>query len=351
MNSGERAGYSQVVDVFREFPDVQWYVLGDDDTLFLPPNLNTLLASRDPEQDWYIGQVSEVAGQVEQFGEMAYGGGGFVLSHKTMSRLEPEFEDFLKRNRHMYGGDERIGKCLISEMSVNLTPHAGFHQLDVDALDENGWEASYFSWLETNAGVPTISLHHLEALARHLPSHFSADAMAHAARNSPATFLRKSAAASERYGAFAITHAFTVRWFQPLKVGLISEVELLDNSKYQSYRHPHARYLLAASHRVHTSKDSRDADPKGLLSLRLVSKYAVMVPHGHEVGGICEGGSIIKDYPRNATMHSIQIHHPLPMGAQRLCCIDMKMRCWDDRAHLDIWMDECNNSSKSKHLM
>ncbi|KAK9807685.1 hypothetical protein WJX72_006106 [[Myrmecia] bisecta] len=346
VNSGERGGYSQVMDVFREFPTVQWYVLGDDDTLFLPPNLNGLLAPKDPAQDWYIGQTSEIPGQVRRHGALAFGGGGIVLSQKTMFRLQDKFLDFVLRNRHMYGGDERIGRCLIDDLGVKLSFHQGFHQLDLQVYNKHGFDAPYLQWLEASGGVRTMSLHHLEGLAHAMPHNFSTEAMAHAAKNSPATFLRQSACDSKYFGAFAISHGFSVRFWPPTDSTVSREAELLDASKYEANRTPFARYIQAGSQRLYT----RRGTSKQLLenSLQLVSKYSVMVPKWREVGGICENGNVIYAYDDEATMHSIQIQHPLPMDAQRLCCTDMKIHCHGDRARLDILMDVCSASNVAK---
>ncbi|RWR87846.1 putative transferase [Cinnamomum micranthum f. kanehirae] len=62
--------------------DVRWFVMGDDDTVFVVENLVRVLSKYDHRQFYYIGSLSESHLQNIYFSYgMAYGGGGFAISY------------------------------------------------------------------------------------------------------------------------------------------------------------------------------------------------------------------------------------------------------------------------------
>ncbi|KAJ6683502.1 hypothetical protein OIU85_007213 [Salix viminalis] len=110
--------------------DVRWFVFGDDDTVFLPENLN------------------------RQFGfEMAFGGGGFAISYPLAKVLARVFDACIERYPHLYGSDSRIYSCL-AELGVGLTHEPGFHQFDI--------RGDSFGLLTSHPLAPLVSLHHLD---------------------------------------------------------------------------------------------------------------------------------------------------------------------------------------------
>lgn len=62
-------------------PDVDWFVMGDDDTFFFPQNVADVLSKFDPSKMFYVGMPSESHTQnlLYSYG-MAFGGGGFAIS-------------------------------------------------------------------------------------------------------------------------------------------------------------------------------------------------------------------------------------------------------------------------------
>ena len=65
-----------------ELPDVDWFIMGDDDTFFLPENLAKVLSKYDHRKMYYIGGNSETHMQNILFNfNMAFGGGGFAISY------------------------------------------------------------------------------------------------------------------------------------------------------------------------------------------------------------------------------------------------------------------------------
>jgi len=110
----------------------KWYIVGDDDTLFNPLALAQYLSAYDASSTWYFGGRSEMMDTRHRIGwDMAYGGGGVVLSSGFMvgygEALERCFDDapwFAAP-----GGDWVLAKC-VGRLGVPLTQGGGFHQFD-----------------------------------------------------------------------------------------------------------------------------------------------------------------------------------------------------------------------------
>lgn len=69
--------------------DVRWFVMGDDDTVFMVENVVRVLSKYDHRQFYYIGSSSESHVQNIYFSyAMAYGGGGFAISYPLAKELE-----------------------------------------------------------------------------------------------------------------------------------------------------------------------------------------------------------------------------------------------------------------------
>ncbi|CAI0412070.1 unnamed protein product [Linum tenue] len=139
-----------------KLPGVRWFVMGDDDTVFFPENLVSLLANYDHNEMWYIGGNSESVEQAVMHSyEMAFGGGGFAISYPLAELLVENLDRCLERFHYFYGSDQRIWAC-ITELGVGLTPHRGFHQMDI--------RGSAYGLLAAHPMAPLISLHHLGAM-------------------------------------------------------------------------------------------------------------------------------------------------------------------------------------------
>uniref|UniRef100_A0A804Q6I3 Fringe-related protein n=1 Tax=Zea mays TaxID=4577 RepID=A0A804Q6I3_MAIZE len=78
-----------ISETFRlGLPSVRWFVMGDDDTVFFPDNLLTVLNKFDNRQPYYIGF---------SYG-MAYGGGGFAISRPLAEHLTLKYALWLSSN-------------------------------------------------------------------------------------------------------------------------------------------------------------------------------------------------------------------------------------------------------------
>jgi hypothetical protein len=141
--------------------EVRWFVMGDDDTVFFPDNLVTVLRKYDHEEMYYVGAPSESVAQdaAHSYG-MAFGGGGFAVSYPAAAELAKAFDDrdgggCLDRYRDLFGSDERVHACL-SELGVPLTREPGFHQLD--------FRGDAYGFLAAHPVAPLVSLHHLDLI-------------------------------------------------------------------------------------------------------------------------------------------------------------------------------------------
>lgn len=109
--------------------NVRWFVMGDDDTVFVRDNLVRILNKYDHNQYYYIGSLSESHLQNIYFSYgMAYGGGGFAISYPLAVALEKMQDRCIQRYPGLYGSDDRMQACM-AELGVPLTKELGFHQV------------------------------------------------------------------------------------------------------------------------------------------------------------------------------------------------------------------------------
>lgn len=113
---------------------VRWFVMGDDDTVFVTENLVKILQKYDHNQFYYIGSSSESHLQNIYFSyNMAYGGGGFAISYPLAVALEKIQDRCIQRYPGLYGSDDRIQACM-AELGVPLTKERGFHQVSDNSV-------------------------------------------------------------------------------------------------------------------------------------------------------------------------------------------------------------------------
>jgi hypothetical protein len=109
--------------------DVRWFVMGDDDTVFVTENLIRVLNKYDYNEFYYIGSLSESHLQNIYFSYgMAYGGGGFAISYPLAKALVKMQDRCIHRYPGLYGSDDRMQACM-AELGVPLTKEIGFHQV------------------------------------------------------------------------------------------------------------------------------------------------------------------------------------------------------------------------------
>lgn len=119
-----------ITECFRlQLPNVRWFVLADDDTIFNADNLVAVLDKYNPSEMVYIGNPSESHSANTYFSHsMAFGGGGIAISHPLAEALSTILDDCLERYPKLYGSDDRLHAC-ISEIGIPLSRESGFHQV------------------------------------------------------------------------------------------------------------------------------------------------------------------------------------------------------------------------------
>ncbi|EFJ36628.1 glycosyltransferase-like protein [Selaginella moellendorffii] len=172
---GGRSGIriSRVVsETFRQnLTDVHWFVMGDDDTMFVPENLVRILSKYDHRKFYYIGSHSESHTQNIHFSyNMAYGGGGFAISYPLAKALAKVQDRCIMKYPYLYGSDDRIQACL-SELGVPLTKEPGFHQFDI--------YGDAFGLLAAHPVTPLVSIHHLDLIDPVFPNTTQIEALRH----------------------------------------------------------------------------------------------------------------------------------------------------------------------------
>ncbi|KAL1360492.1 hypothetical protein HN51_005891 [Arachis hypogaea] len=164
--NGHRSGIrlSRIVSetVRLKMKNVRWFVMGDDDTVFVTENLVKVLQKYDHNEFYYIGSSSESHMQNIYFSyNMAFGGGGFAISYSLALALEKMQDRCIQRYPSLFGSDDRIQACM-AELGVPLTKENGFHQFDL--------KGNLFGLLAAHPVTPLISLHHLDLVEPIFPN-------------------------------------------------------------------------------------------------------------------------------------------------------------------------------------
>ncbi|UJR16834.1 hypothetical protein I4U23_003733 [Adineta vaga] len=123
---------------------IQWFAVGDDDTLWFINNLLRLLEYYNSSSALYLGNTSTKKILLNRHGAFfGYGGAGILFSRPLVLLFvqhRQECEQFLTA----FGGDEMIGKCVTQVLKINLTKNNHFHQMDLFGdmlgLIENGMD-------------------------------------------------------------------------------------------------------------------------------------------------------------------------------------------------------------------
>ncbi|CAN6568841.1 unnamed protein product [Malus baccata var. baccata] len=193
-------------------PNVRWFVMGDDDTVFFTENLVSVLARYDHNRMYYIGGNSESVEQdVMHAYDMAFGGGGFAISYPLAARLVEMMDGCLERYYNFYGSDQRVWAC-VSEMGVPLTKHGGFHQFDI--------RGDPYGVLAAHPLAPLVSLHHLDSMKPMFPDQTHLDSLKsllRAYRVDPGRILQQSFCYDHRRKwSMSISWGYTIQLYPSL---------------------------------------------------------------------------------------------------------------------------------------
>lgn len=220
VSNAERCAWGQLADTQKTFPKADWYVLGDDDTLFVPEALQAVLSKYDASKPWYMGAQSESAKQNHdlgvwllstgaQLGDFAFGGGGLIISQGLMQIMIKPYEQCLHNHDGMIGGDQRIGACVkVLSPGTELTMLEGMHQIDTFHHDNDP-----LALLEAHPVQPLLSLHHMQDVP--LPGLGNLLGLRRQIQRNPYGVLQQSVCQSVQHGTFSVAAGLSVRWWAP----------------------------------------------------------------------------------------------------------------------------------------
>jgi len=213
-----------VLETFKlGLPNVKWFVMGDDDTVFVTENLVQVLNKYDHNQFYYIGSISECSEQnMAHSYNMAYGGGGFAISYPLAKVLAEILDGCIDRYSSLYGSDHRVQACL-AEIGVPLTKEPGFHQIDL--------HGSLFGLLSSHPLVPLISVHHLDAMEPIFPRMTRTSGLKHllkAARIDPGRVLQQSICYDQRRNwTVSVSWGYAIQIYNRIETPRILEYPML----------------------------------------------------------------------------------------------------------------------------
>ncbi|CAJ2660777.1 uncharacterized protein LOC123896628 [Trifolium pratense] len=198
--------------------DVRWFVMGDDDTVFVVDNVVRILSKYDHRHFYYVGSSSESHVQNIHFSyAMAYGGGGFAISYPLALELAKMQDRCIQRYPALYGSDDRIQACM-AELGVPLTREAGFHQYDV--------YGDLLGLLGAHPVAPLVSLHHLDVVQPIFPRMSRVQSLKHlmeSINQDSASIMQQSICYDKtRYWSISVSWGFMVQILR----GVLSPREL-----------------------------------------------------------------------------------------------------------------------------
>ncbi|XP_028785176.1 uncharacterized protein LOC114741082 [Neltuma alba] len=202
--------------------NVRWFVMGDDDTLFFPENLVTVLAKYDHNDLYYIGADSESVEQDVIFSyKTAFGGGGYAISYPLAEELVKILDGCVNRYAQLYGGDQKIQAC-VSEIGVQTTKERGFHQVDI--------RGSLYGLLASHPVAPLVSLHHVETVDQLFPSSTRVDSykkLVEAYKMDPGRILQQSICHDlQRNWSISVSWGYSVQLYPSLLTAKELEIAL-----------------------------------------------------------------------------------------------------------------------------
>ncbi|GAA5826643.1 hypothetical protein JCM3770_004611 [Rhodotorula araucariae] len=212
-----------------------WFIVNDDDTFWVDMRATRrMLAKYDPHEQWFIGSTTEAQAQLAQFGKMAFGGAGMLLSQAMMASMYKTWDECHERYKDVFGGDEMLTRCAAiasgrTKQTVT-TEERGLHQFDIPG-DTTG---------VLQGGIPMLSMHHfmgggwvhLFAYGSLLPD------MAQISRVRAAADFLGGDNMFQRYvfgdGKWLVTLGYSVTYFE--RALKREDLALMEHTWYEDYR-------------------------------------------------------------------------------------------------------------------
>ncbi|KAJ3222061.1 hypothetical protein HDU81_010155 [Chytriomyces hyalinus] len=119
--------------IYKRFPNVDWYLMIDDDSYVMMDNLKMHLQQLDPNKKHYIGQMNRFKGcdGVKEYGtgpHFAQGGAGIVISRGAMVAMMENIDDCIVRYKDCWG-----------EFCVIMSSNATYRHTNPNQPEIFGW--------------------------------------------------------------------------------------------------------------------------------------------------------------------------------------------------------------------
>ncbi|KAI9351274.1 hypothetical protein BDR26DRAFT_850779 [Obelidium mucronatum] len=151
-----------IASLYKTAPaTTKWFIIQDDDTFWTTQEALLDFVRKYPDpltNSLFIGALSEVQAQIVGFGQIAFGGGGILLSRHLMEIMNRDgaLEECYDKFQSVFGGDGIITKCIDYVAKVSPIFDERLHQLDFRKNTKNSANAVGFFLL----GEPVATLHH-----------------------------------------------------------------------------------------------------------------------------------------------------------------------------------------------
>lgn len=155
--------HCRFVRLYEKYPNAKWFIMIDDDTFLLLPNLNILLEQFSPDEEHYFGSDTMFKGcdNVQNFGEgpsfahgkencQHAGGSGIVISSGAMKKMYQNADACIKKYKDCWAGDVRTALCL-RDLGILLKGKKHFNKEPPNAE----------FWYPTDPCERPITFHHL----------------------------------------------------------------------------------------------------------------------------------------------------------------------------------------------
>ncbi|KAJ4823559.1 hypothetical protein Tsubulata_012190 [Turnera subulata] len=156
--------FRSILDMYRVGDEgLRWFIMCDDDSIFMVDNLVEVLRKYDHTKYQYIGSNSECVKSNSDFSfDMGFGGAGYALSYPLAQAMATKLVDgCIERYNYLWASDQIAQSCL-ADVGVHLTIEKGIHQIDLHG-DISGL-------LSSHPPSPFLTLHHLELVDPIFPS-------------------------------------------------------------------------------------------------------------------------------------------------------------------------------------
>ena len=123
-------------ELWKRFPEKDWYLMIDDDTYLLLDNLLNFLEGLDPKEPIYMGAPHIQVGcdGIKDYNDslpFAQGGSGIIISYGAMKKAQHIWDHCMEKYKKCWGGDIRISVCM-RDAGVSMKVKKGHGRFNED---------------------------------------------------------------------------------------------------------------------------------------------------------------------------------------------------------------------------